>query len=238
MGEDQPIGSTQDETKRFLAERDPSEDKILAVLAEKQNNGRGTQGRKWEGTPGNLYLTIAVPMDKIPVMITLLPLQIGVLIAHSLQRYSKHIAVKWPNDVLVEDQKIAGVLIENWLSPSDHSVWLIIGVGVNVVFAPELPSDVRPAVCLNKACDQDVSARQLGTELVHSLLDWMNSGGSKASQETKIVEDWTSLVRFGQFYKIRETGEEVTTLGIHSDGQLRVRGADGRERLLMAEYLH
>jgi Biotin/lipoate A/B protein ligase family len=194
-------------------------------------------------------------MDQIPVTITLLPLQVGVLIAHSLQKYSDEIQVKWPNDVLVKDRKIAGVLIENWLSPSNQACWFLIGIGINVAFAPALPPGIRPAICLHEIIgvgDPDVSATPLGTELVHNFLDWIfpsstnTMGGSssssrsssKADREAQVLDDWKQLVQFGQLYKIRETGEEVTTLGIHSDGQLKVRGADGRERLLMADYLH
>ncbi|CAB9503027.1 Bifunctional ligase/repressor BirA [Seminavis robusta] len=249
----EPIGSTQDETKRLLQERhngnNNNSSRILAVLAKQQENGRGTQGRKWEGRQGNVYLTMAVPFPQIPVTITLLPLQIGVLIAHTLQEFDKNnhkITVKWPNDVLVEDRKIAGVLIENWLAPApDRTVWLVIGIGINIAYAPVLPEGIRPAICLQEMYKDNTlpesTSQEVGTHLVYSLLDWLEKGrtsNNKALMDTQVLQEWKALAKFGQVYKIRETGEEVVTLGVQNDGQLKVRGANGRERSLTADYLH
>jgi BirA family transcriptional regulator, biotin operon repressor / biotin---[acetyl-CoA-carboxylase] ligase len=269
----EPIGSTQDETKRLLAERHESStrespssapQRMLAVLARQQENGRGTQGRKWEGRQGNVYLTVAVPFSKIPVTITLLPLQIGVIIAQTLKNFipsttatttttttsadAPKVTVKWPNDVLIDQRKIAGVLIENWLAPApDHAAWFLIGIGINVAYAPTLPEGVRPAICLQElygASDDtalpESTSHEIGTRLVHSLVDWVDSGKmtkDKLLAENRVLEEWKVLAEFGQAYKIRETGEEVLTLNIHRDGRLKVRGADGQERLLAADYL-
>jgi BirA family biotin operon repressor/biotin-[acetyl-CoA-carboxylase] ligase len=258
---EEPIDSTQDETKRRLLEREENDKsgcptKALAVLASQQTSGRGTNGRTWEGQTGNVHLTIAVPMNQIPVTITLLPLQVGVLIAHGirdfLSRQQKHnvakqLTVKWPNDVLLDDCKIAGVLIENWLSPSDQTCWLLIGVGINVAYAPtNLPSGVRPATCLNdvyqdKSLFPEDASRHLGAALARAFIDWITvnrHGNNLSIVEAQVLKNWRSLAKFGQLYTIRETGEEVRTLDIQKDGQLKVRGADGRERLLVSDYFH
>ena len=116
-----------------------------------------------------------------------------------------------------------------------------LGIGINVAFAPELPPDIRPAICLREvAGDKAPTATQLGTDLVHALLDWLQLGDAtpKPVLNAQVLKEWQQWVQFGQLYKIRETGEQVTTLGIQSDGQLKVRGANGQERLLMADYLH
>jgi Biotin/lipoate A/B protein ligase family len=95
------VNSTQDEARRLLREtyeqQQQQQDQLqqadgatttttryLAVIADEQAQGRGTQGRAWEGgnRRGNLFITICVPMDEIPVKLTLLPLQIAVLIAN------------------------------------------------------------------------------------------------------------------------------------------------------------
>ena len=261
--DNEPIDSTQDETKRLLSELYEENDGALksssaiAVLAKQQTSGRGTNGRVWEAPAGNLYLTMAVPLQQIPVTITLLPLQVGVAIAQVLQEYLPQsspilntekegfppgIAVKWPNDVLVDHRKIAGVLIENWLSPSNQDIWLLIGVGINVAHAPSLPSGVREATCLQEYHDDRLdndTTKEMGEKLVYSLLDWIsNKAKDKSATEHQVLQDWKSWAQFGQVYKIRETGEEVVTLDIKSDGQLKVRGADGQERYLVADYLH
>lgn len=286
---DGPISSTQDEIKRLLTElyegKDDSEanDKLsIALLANRQLNGRGTQGRTWEGTQGNVYLTVAIPLDKIPVTITLFPLQIGVLIAQTLKdfllatvsprtinnekyttdinEYVPEIVVKWPNDVLVDDGKIAGVLIENWISPSSDDCWLLVGVGINVAFAPSLTSAVREARCLQDCYDRrrksfsekspikesgvvednyvlpESASRHVALALVERLLEWTVKSDDKVAMEAQVRDDFRSWAKFDQIYKIRETGEKVSTVGIQPDGQLRVRGADGQERDLVADY--
>ena len=86
----EPVGSTQDEARRLLRERHGEEaGKCLAVLADQQDQGRGTHGRKWESLPGragNMYLTICVPMDQIPVTLTLSPLPVTVLAPRYVSR--------------------------------------------------------------------------------------------------------------------------------------------------------
>ena len=107
-------------------------------------------------------------MKSIPVPIQLLPLQIGTIIArqtsHMLASFkinnhpsadttsnSPKINVKWPNDVLIDGNKIAGVLIESYMD-HQNNIWLLVGIGVNVFYAPAVPLKGkhrgRQATCL------------------------------------------------------------------------------------------
>jgi hypothetical protein len=61
---------------------------------------------------------------------------------------------------------------------------------------------------------------------------------NKLLVKNQVLEEWKSLAEFGQVYKTRETGEKVFTSHIHRDGRLKVRGSDGEERLLAADFLH
>jgi BirA family biotin operon repressor/biotin-[acetyl-CoA-carboxylase] ligase len=266
----QPVGSTQDEARRLLRERHGDEaGKCLAVLADQQNQGRGTQGRKWESVPGragNMYLTVCVPMDQIPVTLTLLPIQIGVLVASYVSRLleachvsrdpsSKKVGatVKWPNDVLIDDKKVSGTLIESEVI--DGTSWLLVGIGVNVAFAPSLTKSpgkqVRGATCLQEYCPENPlpqdTAAILGLDLASALVEWVvDRETDKTIKELKVIEDWKSFASFGGIYELRgditaedagkHVGENVVTVGIQNDGQLLVRGENGVERLLMADY--
>jgi biotin-[acetyl-CoA-carboxylase] ligase BirA-like protein len=266
----QPVGSTQDEARRLLRERPADEaDKCLAVLADQQNQGRGTQGRKWESVPGragNLYLTVCVPMDQIPVTFTLLPLQVGVLATRSISRLleacrasndpsktSSRTTVKWPNDVLVDDKKISGTLIENEVL--DGTSWLLIGIGVNVAFAPSLTKSpgkqIRGATCVQEFCPDNLlpqdTAAILGQDLANALVEWfVDQETDKKSKEAKVIEDWKSFAEFGRPYELRgdiqaenagtHKGEIVVAIDIQNDGQLVVRGENGKQRNLIADY--
>jgi BirA family transcriptional regulator, biotin operon repressor / biotin---[acetyl-CoA-carboxylase] ligase len=293
-----PIESTQDEARRLLLHHHHHHDatasttgagrRALAVLVDVQTNGRGTQGRKWERatsvvaegeaeSDGNMYMTIAVPMQSVldRITITLLPLQIGVLVAERIeklissmhcQRYCRSssssspsdntcctapaVTVKWPNDVLVGDKKVSGTLIENETIESE--TWLLIGIGINVLTAPRnLQENRRKACCIQDFCTQPLpshTAVVLGKDLASAMADWAlgpSSNLSRADRDAAILERWKIYAKFGHTYELRGAvvasdsfqGEKVVVLGIERDGQLRVRGENGTEKLLIAEYM-
>lgn len=258
------VGSTQDEARKLLKNRTVDDGRFLVVIANAQNQGRGTQGRRWEGgtSKGNLYTTLCVPIKSIPVMMTLLPLQIGVLVAslatkllqacRQEETLTPKVTVKWPNDVLINDRKLAGVLIENEII--DNETWLLVGVGVNLVFAPNLSASpgkqIRGATCLQDLCREPLpesTFEAFGRDLSRALVDWiLDDSVSKDVKEKQVVDEWKSFAEFGHEYEIRGEvqeehsgyrGEKVVVLDVQKDGQLVVRGADGRERLLIADYM-
>ncbi len=96
------------------------------ITAGRQTNGRGRMGRAWDSPAGNLYLTAVVPDfgDATPQ----LAFVAAVALAGALQDFG--VRLKWPNDVLLDGRKIAGILLER---AADK---VLVGVGVNVVSAP------------------------------------------------------------------------------------------------------
>ena len=111
------------------------------VTAEEQNAGRGRQGRTWTAPPGKalLYSAIVRPLEERH---TMLPLAVPLAVCEAAEELEPEIecGVKWPNDVLVEGRKLAGVLIE--ARPQDS--WAVIGIGLNLTIAPdEFPTELR-----------------------------------------------------------------------------------------------
>ena len=263
----EPVASTQDEARKLLTES--KGEQFFAVIADQQQAGRGTNGRNWESSTGNLYLTVALPMAQIPVLLTLLPLQIAVLVADRAETILKHhcgsenvprVRVKWPNDVLVDQAKLSGTLIES-ASSANNETWFLIGIGVNVQHAPSLAASpgkqVRPAVSLQECCNAQHAASlpmrtalYLGTDLAYALADWVldnQHGVSREAANQAVLNAWKAKADFGTSYEIRSNnvgdeetpgyqGEQVVAVDIAPDGQLKVRGANGQERLLVADY--
>jgi BirA family biotin operon repressor/biotin-[acetyl-CoA-carboxylase] ligase len=98
-----------------------------------QTAGRGRQGRRWVAPPGRALLLSVVVRDPDP----LLPLRAGLAVADLAGRGA---LVKWPNDVLLDERKVAGVLVE--ARPQEG--WAVVGIGVNAAFAPdELPPELN-----------------------------------------------------------------------------------------------
>lgn len=123
-------------------------DKLSSVLliAEKQTAGRGRAGRSWLSSPGGvLTFSLARHFPTQAQALMGLPLAVGVAIAECLQKIGVPVQLKWPNDVLKEGKKLAGILVETQ-SNSEAGVWAIIGVGLNLRIPDELESQIGHAV--------------------------------------------------------------------------------------------
>jgi BirA family transcriptional regulator, biotin operon repressor / biotin---[acetyl-CoA-carboxylase] ligase len=117
------------------------------VTAAEQTAGRGRQGRAWTAPAGKglLYSAILRPLDERHL---LLPLSVPLAVCEAAEELRPGIecAVKWPNDVWLDERKLAGILIE--AKPQDG--WAVIGVGLNLTVAPdEFPAELKwPAISL------------------------------------------------------------------------------------------
>lgn len=126
------IGSTNDELRRLAAEGAVSG---TVIHADEQVAGRGRMARKWFSPPGNLYVSILVRTGLPAARSSELAFVTSVAVAEtvrSLVPARVSVRLKWPNDVLVNDAKISGVLLEQ----ADDAV--IIGIGLNILLAPSV----------------------------------------------------------------------------------------------------
>lgn len=173
----------------------------LWVTATSQSGGRGRSGRVWVSAPGNLYAS-ALLLDPAPLdRIGTLPLVAGLAVHDALKpdfAANPHaLAIKWPNDILVDGAKINGILLEGKRLPSGaHAV--VIGCGVNVAHHPE--TALYPATDL-RACGIATTVETLFARLVTALdrrlAQWDRGRGFPATRE-----DWLRAAR--------GLGEEVT----------------------------
>uniref|UniRef100_A0A7S1GL90 BPL/LPL catalytic domain-containing protein n=1 Tax=Cyclophora tenuis TaxID=216820 RepID=A0A7S1GL90_CYCTE len=252
----QEAESTQDLAKTLIERGGAEDDHLWVVTTDNQTHGRGTTGRTWISRKGNVFLTIAVPMTSIPVPITLLPLQMGVLVAERLDKIYHQLkpddeedgserlqpTVKWPNDVLFNDEKIAGILIESHVV--ENVTWLLVGIGVNLLQTPQVPTEGpdkgRPATCLQHYVSHDVLlpeslAEVFSHDLAVAFEQWLDDSDVSAEQ---VRSEWKRWANWAKPLQIRETGEAVFPMDIEADGRLRVKEMSGKERLLVADYLY
>ncbi|HKC47418.1 MAG TPA: biotin--[acetyl-CoA-carboxylase] ligase [Gemmatimonadales bacterium] len=131
------LGSALDRAHALGAEGAPAG---TVVLALEQTAGRGRDGRTWHSPPGGLWLALLLRPRAAPLGI--MSIRAGLVLADVVDELAgRPIArLKWPNDVLVDDRKLAGVLCEGrWQGETPQ--WLAVGLGVNV--ANEIPAAVR-----------------------------------------------------------------------------------------------
>lgn len=202
-------GSTN-ERARALAGRGAPHGTV--VTASEQSAGRGRQGRTWTAPPGRALLC-SVLVRSPP---RLLPLAAGVAVAEVAGEGAK---VKWPNDVLVNARKVAGILVEG--RPQEH--WAVVGIGLNVALRPkDFPPELREtAGTLGFAPD---ALEPTLERLLESLQRWL------AVDESTVLE----AVRARDALLDREVrwgGGEGRGAGIDGDGRLVVLTVQGRVML-------
>ncbi len=127
---------------RSFAERGAEEGTV--ILAEEQSAGRGREGRVWHSPPGGVYLSVILRPRIHPKEAPPLALMVGLAASKAIGVNLGRVAhLKWPNDVLIDGKKIAGILLESSSTPEKLN-WVVAGVGINLnVRLEDLPEDVR-----------------------------------------------------------------------------------------------
>lgn len=144
------LGSTMDEAFRRGMEGLPEG----AVVAEHQQAGRGRDDRRWHSGGGDLLVTLIL-RPALPLSFAgALGLEALTALAETLEElYGLELTVKWPNDLMVRDQKAAGVLVEAW-GGADRPRFYTVGLGLNVHGLPALERPVVAVDRLNPAADR------------------------------------------------------------------------------------
>ena len=161
------VASTNDEAKARAADGAPEG---TLVWAREQTGGRGRHRRHWSSPPGNLYLSLVLrPTISVAEAIQ------GSFVAavalsdclEALLPQGRRLSHKWPNDVLVEGRKIAGILLES--AGGDRLAWLVLGLGVNLASHPQ---ETDPPATSLGAEGVAVTPQSLLADLCASLLVW------------------------------------------------------------------
>jgi BirA family biotin operon repressor/biotin-[acetyl-CoA-carboxylase] ligase len=209
----------------------------LVVVAEHQTAGRGRLDRTWE-TPARAALTLSVLL--VPRAAAAdwpwLPLMTGYAVARALRQTGAAAALKWPNDVLLEDRKVAGILTERVDTPTGPSV--VVGIGVNVdLTRDELPHDNATSLALEGV---DVDRTALLTGVLRNLrLEYDAFGrGELAALRTAYAG---ACVTLGREVRVElPTGETLTgqATGIDEGGRLLVTGPSGIVPVSAGDVVH
>src|SRR5206468_1374206 len=128
------IGSTNDEATA-LARAGAGSGTL--VWAAEQNTGRGRRGRSWRSPPGNLYLSLVQRPECSPASAAQLGFVAALGLGDAITELGLRPSYKWPNDVLVNRRKLAGILLESEMTAGGGLDFVVIGVGVNIAVAPE-----------------------------------------------------------------------------------------------------
>jgi BirA family biotin operon repressor/biotin-[acetyl-CoA-carboxylase] ligase len=210
------VTSTQHSARQLIA---AGHAQGMVISTHEQTAGRGRLGRAWHSPRGNLYVscvvrpTLPLPLWSQYTMMTALALADAIQSVTGLSA-----ALKWPNDVLMDDRKVAGILAET----CDDQ--LIIGVGVNV--NAELPSTLTTATSLRLMTQREVDA----TQLLKVFVEQLDACYDASLRGERFDARWAArLQTLGQVVRV-QCGEQIIhgfAERVEADGALVVRCDDG-----------
>jgi BirA family biotin operon repressor/biotin-[acetyl-CoA-carboxylase] ligase len=189
------------------------------VTAAEQSAGRGRQGRSWSAPAGSALLMSVVLRELDPT----LPLAAAVAVCEACESLAAvHCAIKWPNDVWIDDRKLAGILVEG--RPQEG--WVVLGIGLNVATAEdEFPEELRSSATSLRI---EMGEPPQGEGVLAELLGALDRRLGAPVQA--VLEAWRARdALLGR--SVRWQNGEGTAAGIDDDGTLLVDTSGGRVAL-------
>jgi len=222
------IGSTNDEALAWATEdaRD-----LSIIIADEQTQGRGRLNRKWF-TPKGSALAFSLILRPTAPQRPHLSRTVGLAalsIAESYLKLGLAPRIKWPNDILLNGKKSAGILTETvWSGDSVDSV--VVGMGINILSASVPPQELLqfPATSLEDELGKEIPPRdEILYAVLSSFIHWRARMGTD-----ELVNAWEENLAFrGEQVQVKAGGEALIMgelLGLESDGSLRLRDANDK----------
>lgn len=214
------LESTMQVARKLAREGAPN---LTVVIAEEQTKGRGRLARNWQATTGGIYMTITLR----PNLPALLACKAVFLVSLSLaevlnEQYGIKAQTKWPNDVLIDERKLAGILSE--MEVEDEMVSFVnVGIGLN--FANDISHVDKPAVRLADCFNEPVSRKEFLTAFLQKL-----ALESEDTDWDEIIPRWKKYtMTLNREVKIVAGNTEKTGLAVDIDanGALVLQKQDG-----------
>lgn len=207
-------------------------------LAEHQTAGRGRRGRHWVTAFGaGLSLSLAWRFDRALSELAGLSLLAGVVVAETLEAHGvTGLMLKWPNDVLIGDRKLCGILVEA-SGATDGPATAVIGIGLNVMLPRETSAQIdRPCIDLAHLADALPSRNRLAGTLLSALIEACAAYSTVPS--ASFIERWRRYDRLtGRQVNVLRADRTITGIyrGINEDGAMLLETEQGLESHLAGE---
>jgi BirA family biotin operon repressor/biotin-[acetyl-CoA-carboxylase] ligase len=208
----------------------------VLLIARNQTAGRGRAGRSWlSSSAGSLTFSLAWKFDGGLPRLSGLPLAVGVALAETLERLGVQVGLKWPNDVLRDGDKLAGILIETQAAPGG-GVWAVIGIGLNLVMPDELEAQIGRSVASLPwlaRMDRDALLAALLDGLAGALREFERAGFAAFSARWNRRHAWQ-----GETVTVLDGGavlHEGSAAGVDDAGRLLLDTPEGRITVLAGD---
>ncbi len=218
------IFDTIDSTNTYLlAQAKAGAPSGTVCFAEQQTQGRGRLARTWVSPPGgNLYCSLLWRFENVTHTLSSLSVAVAVIIANVLRKYSKlsDIQLKWPNDVLIAQRKLAGILLEQTGKSS-----IVIGIGLNVQLPP---SAEKTWISLADVVQQPIERNQLAGLILNELFEQLPQFAEQGLRP--FMRDWRQHdVLMNQTVTVHTPEKNISGVmcGINELGELLLRNDAG-----------
>ncbi len=206
-----------------------------SIVAEHQRQGRGRKGRRWTSQPGSsLLVTSILPRALDAADVWVVPFWVALAVREALARLGVTTTLHWPNDLSIEERKVAGVLCTSRITAD--TAWVACGVGINVYRPQDPQTDVAPPAAY---CDDVVSIDR--ARLLGAILREYDATLDRLGDPERTAALWEAAAGLpGARYRILKDGAteafEATALRLGRDGGLVVDLGDGRlETIALAD---
>jgi BirA family biotin operon repressor/biotin-[acetyl-CoA-carboxylase] ligase len=224
---------TIDSTNRFvLDEARAGAHEGLVVVADHQDAGRGRRGRSWTAPPGSSLLVSALLRPPLPAeRAQLVTMAAGLALAEAVEGVAGFApSLKWPNDLVVGDRKLAGLLAEADVSPRGDVRAVVVGAGCNVQW-DSFPADLAE---IATSCNVEAGHPVERDAVLTAYLDRL---GERVADLGSILDDYrVRLATLGRDVRVDLGGREVvgTALDVDADGRLLVATPGGGTEVIAA----
>jgi BirA family transcriptional regulator, biotin operon repressor / biotin---[acetyl-CoA-carboxylase] ligase len=211
-------------------------DEGVCIVARQQTAGRGRYGRTWVSErDAGLYFSVILRPRLEAHCLPLITLMAGVAVYDTLSDFTVQPDIKWVNDILVKEKKIAGILAET--TETDQGLAVIVGIGINLT-----PANFPPDLITTATCLEDVSPKKISCdELLKSLTEHLGTVYDLLKTKdgpSKIIADWTrrSSYSSGKLVRVVLANGTLTgvTDGLEANGALRIKHGDGNIAVIQA----
>jgi BirA family biotin operon repressor/biotin-[acetyl-CoA-carboxylase] ligase len=233
------VDSTNEVAKKLAEEGSPEG---TLVVAESQSRGRGRRGKKWVSPEGGVWMSMILRPEIPPMNAPQLTLVTGVAVAETLKsECGLDVGIKWPNDILIGDKKVCGILTEV-SATVDMVDYVVVGIGIDLnvdvnLFPPELRSG---ATSLKMELEREIQSVKLVQKF---LINFEKTYGDfKEGKFPEILKEWRILsTTIGNYVEVHKRGRTLKgeAVGINKDGVLIVELDDGTlKKVLSGECIH
>jgi BirA family biotin operon repressor/biotin-[acetyl-CoA-carboxylase] ligase len=227
------IFETIDSTNRWLKDHYDSLDSHTLVIAKHQSQGVGRFQRRFHSAKGKgLYVSLLLKDEDVCDFMALCA---PVALVHTIQStLNVKASIKWPNDIYIDDLKVAGILIEAQSSSVGADQMMVVGIGLNV-YQQRFPKALKhTAGTLDMFTNQSIDASEIICALIEQLYQSMNDKAKVLDVYRKHLYKVHQVVRIEQ----KERSYLAEIIDISNEGYLLVKSMDGRIHTLISTDLH